>query len=193
MRKQIMLLLVGLFLITAAQAQTEKEAAKSKKTAKNAPAEPPSLTKTYLEEEVEVLPQFQGGQQALLDFLAKAVIIPEFATRNLLAAAVDVGFVLTSDGQMDSVMVTNGACCGFDEEALRVAKLTAGKWTPGTIQGTAVRTRVDLPVVFRVQFKNSSSPKRMQEMAAEFEKYKRTGEYVQDQKTYEKKIAAQKL
>lgn len=184
MRKQTLFLLAGLFLTLTAQAQEVQ---------KVIPVPPPSLTKTYLEEEVEVLPEFQGGQQALLDFLAKAVIIPEFATRNLLAAAVDVEFVLTADGQMDSLRVNIGACCGFDEEALRAAKLTAGKWTPGKVQGTAVRTRVDLPVVFRVQFKNSSSPKRLQEMAAEFEKYKRTGEYVQDQKTYEKKIREQKL
>ena len=191
MRKQMLPLLAGLLLASAAQAQILKKPTELK--------EPPSPTKTYPELLVEELPRFTGGDPAIKDpnvalqeFLAKNVIIPEFAKRNLLAAAVDVGFVITADGRMDSLTVTNGACCGFDEEALRVARLTEGKWQPGKIQGQPVRVRYDMPVVFRVQNKNASSPKKIQEMAALYSNYRNSAEYTRDREAYEQKVREQK-
>ncbi len=152
---------------------------------------PPSLTKTYLEEETDPIPEFAGGQTALRKFLAEHVIVPPFALNNLLAGSVDVEFILTPDGQMDSLRVSNGVCCGLDEEALRVARLTAGKWTAGQIRGTAVRTRVDLPVTFRVQNKNSRSVAYVQEMKTKYVEYQRSADYEKDQKTQAEKASKQ--
>jgi TonB family protein len=182
------LLVVGGALAAIAP-QTASAQASAKANAKV--MAPPSLTKTYPEEETNPIPEFTGGQTALRKFLTDHVIVPPFALNNQLAGAVDVEFVLTPDGQMDSLRVTNGVCCGLDEEALRVARLTAGKWKPGQIQGTAVRTRVDLPITFRVQNKNSRSVAYVQEMKVKYTTYQGSADYAKDQKEYEEKVSKQ--
>ena len=158
-----------------------------------APAEPVSLTKTYPEDDLDPLPEFQGGQEALRKFLAAHVVVPPFALANQLAAAVDVEFVLHPDGRVDSMRVTNGACCGLDEEALRVAALTGGKWTPGRLRGTPVKARVDLPITFRVANKSSRSVAYLNEMKTKFTAYQGTPEHQKDQQTYQEQVAKQKL
>ncbi len=148
-----------------------------------------SLTKTYPEDITDPLPEFAGGAEALRLFLASHVVVPPFALTNLLAGAVDIEFVLHPDGRMDSIRVSNGACCGLDEEAMRVAALTAGKWTPGKLNGTPVKTRVDLPIVFRVGNKNSRSVAYMEEMKKKHVTYQTSPEYQKDQQTYQEQVA----
>jgi hypothetical protein len=150
-----------------------------------------SLTKTYIEDVTDPLPEFAGGLEVLRKFLAANVIVPPFALANELAAAVDVEFVLHPDGHMDSIRVSNGACCGLNEEAERVAGLTAGKWTPGYIKGTAVKTRVELSVVFRIANKNTRSLAYLEEMRAKYATYQQTGEYRKDQQTYQDLVTKQ--
>ncbi len=164
--------------------------AQAQKKAKAAP-EPPSATKTYAEDLTDPLPAFAGGPEALRKFLADHVVIPPFATNNQLAGAVDVEFILDQQGQMDSLRVSTGVCCGLDEEALRVARLTAGKWTPGQIQGIPVRSRVDLPIVFRVLNKNSRSAAYVQEMKTKFATYQTSAEYTADQQKMQEQISKQ--
>jgi periplasmic protein TonB len=162
----------------------------AQKKVKPAP-EPPSATKTYPEDQTDPLPAFTGGPEALRKFLADHVIVPPFALNNELAGVVDIEFVLDQQGQMDSVRVSNGVGCGLDEEALRVARLTAGKWTPGQIQDVAVRTRVDLPITFRVANKNSRAAAFVAEMRVKYAAYQSTGEYQKDQQTYQAQVVKQ--
>ncbi len=156
---------------------------------KGAAPEVISLTKTYPEDVTDPLPTFVGGPEALRKFLLAHVVVPPFALTNQLAAAVDIEFVLHPDGRMDSIQVSNGACCGLDEEALRVARLTVGKWTPGSINGTPVKTRVDLPIVFRVANKNSRSVAFINEMKTKYVTYQGTPEHQKDQQTYQEEVA----
>lgn len=183
-------LLTGLALATAPikPAFAQKGIFAKKNTA---PTEAPSLTKTYSEDLTDPLPVYAGGPDELRKFLAEHVIIPPFALANELAGGVDVEFVLRPDGQIDSVQVSHGACCGLDEEAIRVARLTAGKWTPGRIEGVPVNARVDLPVTFRVANKNSRSAAYYKEMKAKYATYLNSNDYVNDQKKYEEQIAKQ--
>lgn len=182
-------LLAGATLACAPLAPALAQKAPKKSDAE--PLEEISLTKTYIEDVTEPLPEFAGGQEILRRFLAAYVIVPPFALANELAAAVDVEFVLHPDGHIDSIGVSNGACCGLDEEAMRVAALTAGQWAPGRINGVAVKTRVDLPVVFRVANKNGRSVAYLEEMRAKFATYRATGEYQKDQQAYQEQVTKQ--
>ncbi|MBC7447773.1 MAG: energy transducer TonB [Hymenobacteraceae bacterium] len=179
-------------LIGGILAAAPLQAAFAQKAKKAAPApEVPSLTKTYPEDLTDPLPTFAGGAEALRKFLLAHVIVPPFALTNQLAGAVDIEFVLHPDGRMDSIQVSNGACCGLDEEALRVARLTVGKWTAGKIDGTPVKTRVDLPITFRVANKNSRSIAYLAEMKAKYVSYQGSPEQAKDQQTYQEQVGKQ--
>ena len=39
----------------------------------------------------------------------------------------------------------------LEEEAIRVVRLTSGKWTPGEQDGQKVRVKFSLPITFRLQ------------------------------------------
>ena len=150
-----------------------------------------SLTKTYPEDITDDLPAYAGGPEVLRKFLFAHVIVPPFALANQLAGAVDVEFVLHPDGRMDSMRVSNGACCGLDEEALRVANLTIGKWSPAKINGVQVKSRVDLPITFRVANKNSRSIAYYTEMKTKYATYQSTTDQQKDQLTYQEQITKQ--
>lgn len=49
---------------------------------------------------------------------------------------------------MEEFEAAQKAC---NDEALRVCRLTSGKWTPGKNKGEAVRTRFTMPVTFRLK------------------------------------------
>ncbi|GAB3923556.1 energy transducer TonB [Mucilaginibacter myungsuensis] len=90
-------------------------------------------------------PTFKGGEQALNKFLKEKIIYPDFASRNCISAVVHVKFRVYKDGRVDKVKVQSGPGIDLDEEAIRVVKRTAGKWTlpAGVEAATAV-----LPVRF---------------------------------------------
>lgn len=74
-------------------------------------------------------PAFKGGQPALLDFLRTKIVYPEYSRQNCIAGTIDVAFRLDKDGKVIEAKVVQGLGIDLDDEALRVIKLTSGKWT----------------------------------------------------------------
>jgi protein TonB len=60
-----------------------------------------------------------------------------------------VTFVVDTDGSIQEVALVEGIGGGCDEEAMRVIKGSA-RWSPGMINGRAVRTRMSLPIRFKL-------------------------------------------
>ena len=101
-------------------------------------------------EVVEEQPEFPGGMEALLKYLAKNINYPESAVDNGIQGKVMVRFVVERDGSVSAVETYKSVDPALDKEAMRVVK-TLPKWKPGRQQGKAVRTRYIVPVVFRLQ------------------------------------------
>ena len=101
-------------------------------------------------EVVEEQPEFPGGMEALLKYLAKNINYPESAVDNGIQGKVMVRFVVERDGSVSAVETYKSVDPALDKEAERVVK-TLPKWKPGRQQGKAVRTRYIVPVVFRLQ------------------------------------------
>ncbi len=101
-------------------------------------------------EVVEEQPEFPGGMEALLKYLAKNINYPESAVDNGIQGKVMVRFVVERDGSVSAVETYKSVDPSLDKEAVRVVK-TLPKWKPGRQQGKAVRTRYIVPVVFRLQ------------------------------------------
>jgi protein TonB len=102
---------------------------------------------------VEQMPEFEGGQQALMNFISKNMVYPSSAVDDEIQGRVYLKFVVTSTGSLEDIQVLRGIQGGeaLHREAIRVIKLTKGKWIPGKQNGKAVSVAFTLPVVFKLQ------------------------------------------
>ena len=99
---------------------------------------------------VEKMPEFQGGQAALLQFLSKSIKYPVDAEKNGIQGRVTCSFVINRDGSIVDAQVLRGVDPSLDKEALRVIN-SMPKWKPGEQRGKLVRVKYTVPVTFRLQ------------------------------------------
>ena len=98
---------------------------------------------------VEVMPEFPGGQGALLKFLATNVRYPESAVKNGIEGRVSCSFVVGKDGASSEAEVIRGVSPELNEEALRVIN-SMPVWSPGKQRGKVVNVKYTVPVTFRL-------------------------------------------
>lgn len=99
---------------------------------------------------VEEMPDFPGGQSALLQYLKKSIKYPVIAQENGIQGRVTCTFVVEKDGSVTDVQVARGVEPSLDREAIRVINAMP-KWKPGKQRGKPVRVKYTLPVTFRLQ------------------------------------------
>ena len=98
----------------------------------------------------ETQPSFPGGIDAFYAYLGKNLDYPRQAKRQGVSGKVFVEFVVDKDGSLSNIRVAKGIGVGCDEEALRVIK-NSPQWNPGKQRGKAVRVRMVVPIIFRLQ------------------------------------------
>ena len=113
------------------------------------PAPKPEVS-TKVFDVVEEMPSFPGGQGALMSFLNSNIKYPVVAQENGVQGRVIVGFVVERDGSITDVKVMRSVDPSLDREAQRVVKAMP-RWKPGKQNGSAVRVKYTVPVVFRLQ------------------------------------------
>ena len=126
------------------------------------------------------LPEFEGGQEQLMKLLQDNVRYPETAQSMGVQGRIVVEFIVEKDGSVSDVKVCKKditpslesatvityadeedkpkpteeelrkATKALEEETIRVARLTSGKWTPGEQDGQKVRVKFSLPLTFRL-------------------------------------------
>jgi len=101
---------------------------------------------------VEQMPEFLGGYEAMMQYVADHVNYPEVAKKAGCQGRVYVGFIVEPDGSLSEFKVLRGIGYGCDEEAMRVAQ-SMPKWNPGTQRGKAVRVSYLIPVIFQLEDK----------------------------------------
>lgn len=99
---------------------------------------------------VEEMPEFPGGQSALISFIAKSVRYPVVAQENGIQGKVFVNFVVSKDGTVTNAKITRGVDPSLDKEALRVV-MNLPKWKPGKQGGKPVRVSYTVPINFQLQ------------------------------------------
>ena len=117
------------------------------------PVEKPKEVKEEIFRSVEQMPQFPGGDQALMKYLSSHINYPPMAAENNVQGKVVVQFVVEKDGKVGEVKVIRSVDKDLDREAVRVCK-TLPKFTPGRQNGQAVRVWYTLPVQFKLQGAN---------------------------------------
>ena len=106
-----------------------------------------SDTKTFTV--VEVMPQFKGGNKAMMDFLMMNMKYPESAAKAKQQGRAVVGFVVGKDGTINDVYIVKST--GYDvldNEAMRVVK-SMPTWEPGKQKGKPVDVKYFVPITFR--------------------------------------------
>ena len=98
----------------------------------------------------EEMPEFPGGERALVNYLAVNVKYPLIAQENGIEGKVYVSFVIDENGNVYDVNILRGVDASLDNEALRVVK-GMPKWSPGKQGGKPVKVRYNVPIYFELR------------------------------------------
>ena len=115
--------------------------------------EKPVEKKEEIFRSVEQMPQFPGGDAALMKYLSSHINYPPIAAENNVQGKVVVQFVVDKTGKVGEVKVIRSVDKDLDKEAVRVCK-SLPKFTPGRQNGQAVSVWYTLPVQFKLQGTN---------------------------------------
>ena len=97
----------------------------------------------------EQMPEFPGGVNALMAFLAENIRYPEAAIKAGVHGRVVISFIIEPDGRISNAHVLQKVNDDLDAEAIRVIG-SMPKWNPGKQDGKAVRVKYALPITFRL-------------------------------------------
>ena len=98
---------------------------------------------------VDKMPEFPGGEKALLNYISENIVYPQSAKDKNISGRVFVSFVIEKDGSVSDVKVMRGIDKECDAEAIRVVKAMP-KWKPGMDDGKPVKVSYMLPVNFKL-------------------------------------------
>ena len=115
---------------------------------------------------VEQMPEFLGGTNALLKYVANNIHYPEKAKDAGIEGRVFIGFVIRKDGSVSDVKVMKGIGGGCDEEAVRVIN-SMPKWTPGRQKGEPVNVNYSMPINFKLDPKKNSKGQQTSAVSAQ--------------------------
>ena len=73
-------------------------------------------------------PRYKGGQKNLNSLIINNLIYPEYAKQNCLQGTIEISFKVDKKGRVVESHVEKGPGVDLDKEALRIVRLTSGKW-----------------------------------------------------------------
>ncbi|MBQ0085778.1 MAG: energy transducer TonB [Prevotella sp.] len=98
---------------------------------------------------VEELPSYPGGMVEFMKWLTANLKYPISAQRQNIQGTCKVSFIINKDGSVSNIKVIKHVSKLCDAEALRVIK-SMPAWQPGKYKGEPVRTKIMIPIVFKL-------------------------------------------
>lgn len=138
MKKFILFLLFGLFISFLGNAQSDSLQKKSDNENDQI---------IFIHTDIE--PEFIGGEKAMIDWLSKSLRYPILAKDDKIEGKVYVSFVVDTDGSITDVNIVKSVNELLDKEAKRVIE-SMPKWKPGKQNGTIVRVKYTIPIIFKL-------------------------------------------
>jgi TonB family protein len=111
------------------------------------PENSPSRDNTFIV--AEKMPEFPGGQKALVDFIRTNMHYPEKAIKFGDEGKVMVTFVINPEGKVIDPEVKISISKELDQEAIRIVKQMP-LWKPGMQNGQPVNVQLTLPILFKL-------------------------------------------
>ena len=98
---------------------------------------------------VEDLPQFPGGAVAFMKWLTRNLHYPHNARHRKIQGKVVAVFYVEKDGKVTGINIEKPLYPELDREALRVLRMMPD-WQPGIQNDKPCRTKVCIPIVFKL-------------------------------------------
>ncbi|MFA5470212.1 MAG: M56 family metallopeptidase [Bacteroidales bacterium] len=111
---------------------------------------PPPVPQEEIFITVEEMPQYPGGEKALMEYISKSIRYPTKALENGISGKVICSFVIDSKGKVTNIQVIRSIDPDLDREAVRVIE-NMPDWTPGKQRGKIVPVRYTMPIIFKLQ------------------------------------------
>lgn len=94
-------------------------------------------------------PVFKYGHEKLASFINRSMIYPEYSKDHCVQGTIQIGFKLDRTGKVVESRVQKGYGIDLDKEALRIVRLTSGRWVvPASYD---IRTEIVLPINFSLK------------------------------------------
>lgn len=90
--------------------------------------------------------QYGGGNVTLENFLKEKTVYPAYSKYNCIQGKVEIAFKVNLQGEIYSSKINSGIGTDLDDEALRLIRLTSGKWKVTNAQDTS--SVIIIPVNF---------------------------------------------
>ncbi len=101
---------------------------------------------------VEKMPQYPGGSESLMKYLAQNAHYPVSAQKDKKEGRVVVQFMVDKEGNIRDPKVVRGISPDLDAEAIRLV-VNMPKWEPGMQKGEAVNVTYNVPIMFKLEAK----------------------------------------
>jgi len=98
---------------------------------------------------VEQMPQFPGGQSAMMKFIADSLRYPSVVCTGGVEGRIVVRFVVDCKGNIVNPLVVRSVDPLLDREAIRLVK-SMPKWIPGRQNGKPVCVIYNVPIRFKL-------------------------------------------
>jgi len=98
---------------------------------------------------VEDLPKYPGGAVEFMKWLTRNLQYPALARSRKIQGKVVAVFYVEKDGTVSGISITQSLSPECDREALRVLRKMP-KWEPGIQNDQPCRTKVCIPIVFKL-------------------------------------------
>ncbi len=98
----------------------------------------------------ELEAEFPGGPDAMMKFLIENIRYPQDAKEWSIEGRVFISLVVERDGTLSNIEIVRGVLASLDQEAIRVVRQMP-KWIPAQVKGEKVRTKVYIPITFKMK------------------------------------------
>lgn len=95
-----------------------------------------------------IMPQYSGGNGALLKFIAEHIEYPEEAIDKGITGVVYTKFTVDLNGKIKNLHIKQPVHPLLDSAALKIIGKIKSRWTPGLIDGEPAEMEVELPISF---------------------------------------------
>lgn len=107
-----------------------------------------SCGQAYVADDVDVRPQFPGGENALIHFINHERRYPRAEYHAGIEGRVMCSFIVTAEGKVSNVEVIRGVTENLDREAVRIIR-EMPHWEAGRVNGARVPVYCLLTIPFR--------------------------------------------
>lgn len=127
---------------------------KSKKTAegndKSKPVDKKSDSTKVIQTSGYLQAEPINGFPHLYEYFSSELKYPEEAVKDSIQGIVTVNFIIATEGKPEKIIVQNSLGLVFDKEVMRLIE-NMPAWKPATMNGTAVPSKISMPLTFRLE------------------------------------------